>query len=96
MRLDSVTALKEWRQDRYTEIHLKIVADDMPEERISRVREIVSRNPGRCLIVLHLQRPGSWEAIVTLPDRFRLDPSEHVINELKDIPGLQSHELRCS
>ena len=96
MRLDSVTALKEWRQDRYTEIHLFVTADDLPQEQMSRVREIVSRNPGRCLIVFHLQRSGAWEAIVTLPDRFRLDPSEQVINELKTIPGMRSHELRCA
>jgi DNA polymerase-3 subunit alpha len=93
--LDSVTSVREWRQARYTEVHLRITADDLPERHLESVREIVARHPGRCRLVLHLERPGAWDAVVTLSDRYRVDPSERVIGELNGIPGLHSHEFRC-
>jgi DNA polymerase-3 subunit alpha len=94
LRLESVISVREWRQSRYTQIHLNLQADEMTDAYIGQVREIVSRNPGRCLLVFHLTRPGAWEAVVQLPDRYRLDPSERVLGELRTIPGILSHELR--
>jgi DNA polymerase-3 subunit alpha len=93
--LDAVTALPEWRKASYTEVHLRASADDLTRDQLAALRDVVAKHPGRCLLYLHLERPGAWEAVVVLPDRFRVDPSEQMLVELDRVLGRKVLEFRC-
>lgn len=93
--LEAVVALPEWRKTSYTEVHLRASADELSREQIAGIRDVLARHPGRCQMFLHLERAGAWEAVVELPDRFRVDPSDRMLAELDRVLGTKTLEFRC-
>jgi DNA polymerase-3 subunit alpha len=95
LRLQSAVGLCEWRQQRYTEVHLRLGADELTPEQLASVRQVMAKYPGRCLVFLHLLQKGAWETVLALPDRYRVDPSDLMLGELETILGRKTHEFRC-
>lgn len=95
LRLQGATGLMDWRQQRYTEVRLKFGADEVTHEQLSALRDVFSRYPGRCLAYLYFERPGAWQTVLALPDRFRVDPSDKMLVEIEGIIGRRNLEFRC-
>ena len=95
LRMIKALGLREWRQNSYTQLHLRLPADDLTTEQLSGIRDVVGRYPGRCMLYLRLERKGAWEAVLALPDRFRCDPSEKLVGEIEGLVGQRTLEFRC-
>jgi hypothetical protein len=76
-------------------VHLSVLADEITHEQIASVRALINRHPGRCQLFLRLERPGAWEAVLSLPDRFRFDPSDQMLAELETIIENKTLQFRA-
>ena len=50
-------------------------------------KNILKNHPGNCAAFLHLLLPGRSETIISLPDEFRLNPSEGLFQEMEYLFG---------
>lgn len=69
-------------------VHIHLVADDMQEKDLHRLKDLLGRHKGSCDVVLHMATSGKKQTTLSLPRDYGLTPSAAFMDELKTLmPG---------
>ncbi len=79
-----------------TSLHIHADANGIDEDVLKRLSEILRRYRGGCKAYLHINIPGTAEAVIALPDELNLRVENTLHMELQEIFGPGSIETRCA
>ncbi|MBW1678727.1 MAG: DNA polymerase III subunit alpha [Deltaproteobacteria bacterium] len=68
-------------------VHFNLDISIISKAQLEKFRNILKNHPGNCAAFLHLLLPGRSETIISLPDEFRLNPSEGLFQEMEYLFG---------
>ncbi len=93
--LDDLVPLRVALAQAVREAHVFARRERIDQAKISYLAELLAKNPGHCRTFLHLILDSDEEAIFELGERFRLEPSPELLQEVKQALGGCSVELRA-
>ena len=76
------------------EAHFSIKADMVDKQQIEGLKRLISRFPGICRPIIHIEIPGKSLVTCRLADKYMLDPSEELIDEAGRLFGKRILSLR--
>ena len=76
------------------EAHFSIQADMVDKQQIEGLKRLITRFPGRCRPIIHIEIPGKSLVTCRLTDKYMLDPSEELIDEAGRLFGKRVLSLR--
>src|SRR5579875_2020170 len=91
--LDDLVPLRVALAQAVREAHVFARRERIDQAKISYLAELLAKNPGHCRTFLHLILDSDEEAIFELGERFRLEPSPELLQEVKQALGGCSVEL---
>jgi DNA polymerase-3 subunit alpha len=65
--------------------HILAPADSIESETFGALKETLRNSPGASPVFLHLVYPDNREVVVELPDEFRIEPTQMVIQKIKEL-----------
>ncbi len=80
------------RQTREVYVHLD--AGNFSKTDLSDLKMVMERHPGRCDAFLAIWIPGRSRVTVTLPEQYRVAPSDNLLGELNRFTGIKQIEFR--
>ena len=91
---DDVRPLAEVRESQTREVCIELGVDDGGEEQLKTLRALIERYPGDAPIRLNWRLPKGCEVVVALPSRWKLQPSQEMLEEAEAIFGRQVASFR--
>ena len=76
-------------------LHFNLNIVNTDRELLTRLHDIFEKHPGACDAFLHLRNDENAEAVIALPERFKLKPSEALKNEVGSLVGYHAIESVC-
>jgi len=92
--IEEAMILAEVRSSRTTEIGLRVKAKKAGPDQIEDLKRVLLSHPGRCQVTLAVDIEGKSVVHIALPDEFRTNPTDDLIEEVKQILGENAVELR--
>jgi DNA polymerase-3 subunit alpha len=92
--LGEIMPLQEVRARKTREVHLHLDATAFPQNALSDLKSVLERHPGRCDAFLELAIEDRAVTTVALSDRFRVAPSDELLDEISKLEGVSRVELR--
>ncbi|MBI5490994.1 MAG: DNA polymerase III subunit alpha [Deltaproteobacteria bacterium] len=77
--LTDAVRLQDERLEHTRAVHVLVGAGLANEAAFERLRKILDESRGNCAVFLHLRVPNRGEAILALPDRWRVSPTDPLI-----------------
>ncbi len=85
LKATRIVPLDQAAQALTTRLRLHLEAPGLTREKLVSLRQTLEKHRGSCRVSLHLKVPGRGEAILALPERYRVDPSpalSEAVNQL--------------
>ena len=79
--------LSQARSDSVKQVHLRLSADRVTDDCLVRLRDMLSRHPGKCPAFLDVLVPGQREAIIELPSDLHVTPSDAMLDAVEQLFG---------
>ena len=79
--------LSQARSDSVKQVHLRLSADRVTDDCLVRLRDMLSRHPGKCPAFLDVLVPGQREAIIELPSNLHVTPSDAMLDAVEQLFG---------
>lgn len=77
-------------------IHINLETANTGRDQLESLHQVVKNYPGACDVFLHIQAPEMAEAIIALPEPFRLHPSGELRKAINACLGYHAYESVCS
>jgi len=77
-------------------VHFNLEISRTDREGLENLHAILKRHSGRCPAFLHLRSPDNTDAVIALPDGFKLKAGGSLTREVNDFLGYHAVETRCS
>lgn len=74
--LQDAATFEQVRLEQARVVHLHVDSAGLRDGALDRLRALLDRNRGSCAAVLHVRVPNRGEAILALPDRWRVSPTD--------------------
>lgn len=84
---ENIIPLKDAPLRLCSRVKLRVQAVGLTKEHLLELKAIIRRNPGRCPIYLHFIIPGRSETIMSLPDKYRVQPGVQLTQEIEKLFG---------
>lgn len=75
------------------ELHLRVLATELSEDRLVALRRVLGTYRGDCSVMLHMTLPGESETVMALPESRGVRPSDELVEELDVLFGRPVTEL---
>ncbi len=75
LKASQIAPLDQAAQAMTTRLRLKLEATGLTRDTLVQLRQTLEKHKGPCRVSLHLNVPGKGEAVLALPDTYRVDPS---------------------
>jgi DNA polymerase-3 subunit alpha len=92
--LQEAMSLSDVRIKRTREVHLHLDAADFSSEAIGELKATLERYPGRCDAFLKVVQKGQSVTTLALPEQFRVNPSDELLEIIDGMSGITTVELR--
>jgi DNA polymerase-3 subunit alpha len=92
--LEQAIPLQQARAKRTKEVHLHLDAIDFTPMALGDLKIVLERHPGRCDTYLVIGIPRRSVTTVSLPEQFRVAPSDDLLRELDNFAGVKQIEFR--
>ncbi len=87
LKASRIVPLEQAAQTLTTRLRLRLDATGLTREKLVRLKQALMRHPGSCRVSLHLRVPGKGEAVLALPNRYRVEPSAALVEEVDAMFG---------
>ena len=77
-------------------VHLNLEISRTDREGLENLYAILKRHSGRCPAFLHLRSPDNTDAVIALPEGFKLKAGGSLTREVNGFLGYHAVETRCS
>jgi DNA polymerase-3 subunit alpha len=77
-------------------LHFYLNLADTDRDLLTRLHDVFKNHPGACEAYLHLRNEENTEAVIALPDHFKLKPTDSLKKEVTSLIGYQAIESVCS
>ncbi|MCK9461746.1 MAG: DNA polymerase III subunit alpha [Proteobacteria bacterium] len=94
IRVAEAMPLADVRAKRTKEVHLHIDGAAFDARALDDLKGVLEKNPGRCDAFLEVAIAGRSRTTITLPEQFRLAPTDELLNGLTGFPGVLDVEFR--
>ena len=94
---EEIKSLAEVRAKSTREVHVSVREDDLTPERLAKLKDAMQKasgSGGRCPVLLHVRKGDRFEAVLPLPDHFKVPASDDVLTELEKIFGRPVAQFR--
>ena len=91
--VDKAETLSDVRGTQTSEILLNMNAAGYRDRDIDRLRDIISRHPGRCAVTLKIHVANDGVVHISLPDECRSNPTDQFLYEVKQLLGENTVDL---
>jgi DNA polymerase-3 subunit alpha len=92
IKATKIIPLEQAAQGVTTRIKLYVNADNCTREHLVSLRQTLEKNPGDCRVSLYLNVPGKGEAVLALPNRYRIKPDASLLEEINGLFGCKVTE----
>jgi DNA polymerase-3 subunit alpha len=92
--LQEAMSLSDVRIRRTREVYLHLDAAAFPSEAIADLKATLERFPGRCDAFVRIVQKNRSVTTLTLPEQYRVNPSDELLRIIDDMAGITSVELR--
>ncbi|MCP4606355.1 MAG: DNA polymerase III subunit alpha [Proteobacteria bacterium] len=92
--LKEAIPLQEVRGKKTSEVHMHLDATTFHASAISKLKDILERHPGRCDTFIEINISKSSITTITLPNRFRVNPSDALLIEIDGLAGVKNVDFR--
>ncbi|UCD84483.1 MAG: DNA polymerase III subunit alpha [Deltaproteobacteria bacterium] len=75
-------------------VHLTLAIPELSKDKLNKLSEILRLNKGNCRGYLHLIVPDKSETIISLPDDFKLSPSDLLVERVQELLGADTIYLQ--
>jgi DNA polymerase III subunit alpha len=80
---------------KYTkQVHLRLDAVQLDEEKLRSILELVQRFPGKCPLFLRIRQPGGEQVFVETHDRYFVSPTREFQKSVDDLFGEETYYAR--
>ena len=87
IKASKITPLSEAARTMTTRLRLRLQAPGLTREQLVALRQTLERHGGGCRVTLHLGVPGKGEAVLALPERYRVEPSAGLLERINELFG---------
>ncbi|MBN2467475.1 MAG: DNA polymerase III subunit alpha [Deltaproteobacteria bacterium] len=92
VRAEEIAHLSEAASLLTRAVHFNLDCSRVTKNHLEKFRNILKNHHGHCVSYLHLIVPGRSEIVISLPEEFRLTPSEGLVQETEYLLG--GHTIR--
>ena len=89
LRAEEIIPLSEALKILPSSIHFNLDTSNISKLHLEKFKNILKSHPGKCAAFIHFLIPGQSETVISLPDEFRLNPSEGLFQEVEYLFGSQ-------
>lgn len=82
-----ITPLNQASHALTTGLRVKVSATGLTRDKMVRLRQLLEASRGGCRVFLHLAVPGKGEAVLALPQQYRVDPTIELTDSVNDLFG---------
>jgi len=76
-------------------VHLRLDRERTDREQLMKLRDLLSRHPGSCAAYLHLVDTGNTDAVIALPEAFRLQAGAALTEDVNGLFGYKVFHTEC-
>jgi DNA polymerase-3 subunit alpha len=84
---ESIFPLKEAPLRLCSRVKLRLQTVGLTKEHLLELKGIIQKNPGKCPVYLHFIIPGRSETIMSLPDKYRVQPGQQLTEAIENLFG---------
>jgi len=77
-------------------LHLRINTTGLTRDRLIELKDVLRKFPGQCPVSIHMIVPGRSETVVSLPDRFKVQPGEELTKAVESLFGKSATILEAA
>ena len=93
---DTVIPIDKAEETWAASVHLNLEISRTDREGLENLHAILKRHSGRCPAFLHLRSPDNTDAVIALPEGFKLRAGGALTREVNGFLGYHAVETRCS
>jgi DNA polymerase-3 subunit alpha len=93
---DTVIPIDKAEETWAASVHLNLEISRSDREGLENLHAILKRHSGRCPAFLHLRSPDNTDAVIALPEGFKLRAGGALTREVNGFLGYHAVETRCS
>jgi DNA polymerase-3 subunit alpha len=93
---DTVIPIDKAEETWAASVHLNLETSRTDREGLENLHAILKRHPGQCPAFLHLRGPDNTDAVISLPEGFKLKAGSSLTREVNGFLGYHAVETRCS
>ncbi len=86
VRVTEIHPLMEMMKSRGKRVHVHL-PESVNREDLLRIHEQIVRFPGDCPVLCHVRREGEYESVVTLPNKYCIEPGTELFEHIEAIVG---------
>jgi DNA polymerase-3 subunit alpha len=87
IKATQIAPLDEAAHTMTARLRLRVEATGFTREAMVQLRQTLEKHKGSCRVSLHLKVPGKGEAILALPDHYRVAPSPEFTDAVNGLFG---------
>jgi DNA polymerase-3 subunit alpha len=76
-------------------VHVRLDRERTGRDQLVKLRDLLSRHPGTCGAYLHLMDAGNTDAVIALPEAFRLQAGPELKREVNGLVGYEALDTVC-
>lgn len=85
--VNEIVPLADAQQQMTRRVHFRLAGEKLDERRLRNLKNVMERHRGKCEAVMHMQVPGTAEAVISLPKKIRVAASEGIKEETTKLFG---------
>jgi DNA polymerase-3 subunit alpha len=89
-----VMALEDAPKKYTKQVHLRLNAVHLNDQKLGEIQELVGRFPGKCPLFLRIRLPGGEQVFIETHDKYFLAPSRELQKAADDLLGAETYYAR--
>ncbi len=85
--VNEIVPLADAQQQMTRRVHFRLAAEGLDDRRLRELKSLMERHRGKCEAVMHMQLPGTAEAVISLPRKIRVAASDGIKEDTTQLFG---------